>query len=94
MTNLQKLKDEVNRLKEQVKVLREKQALVSERGRLRMSALETGRKLGQQKKKLKRELHPSRARFSDFVKAQFKKNSNIGFKKAVQLAKKAWDGEV
>ena len=94
MTNLEKLKAEVTRLKEQVKAMREKQALISESQRLRVSALESKRKLGQQKRKLKRELHPHRAKFSDFVKKQFKKNKDIGFKKAVQLAKKAWDGEI
>jgi hypothetical protein len=94
MVNLDKLKAEVARLKEQVKAMREKQALVSESQRLKLSALESKRKLGAQKKKLKRELHPGRAKFSDFVKAQFKKNSKITFKKAVQLAKKAYDGEI
>jgi hypothetical protein len=94
MANLEKLKAEVTRLKEQVKAMREKQSLISESQRLKISALETKRKLGRQKKKLKRELHPGRAKFSDFVKAQFKKNRKIAFKKAVQLAKKAYDGEV
>ena len=39
---------------------------------------------------LSRELHPRRTKFSDFVKAQFRKHPKINFKAAVRDAKKAY----
>jgi len=91
LTNFEKLKAEVERLKAQVKVMRQRQKLVSQSRQLISSERRIQKSLGQEKKRLKRELHPLRARFSDFVAMEFKKSrKKIPFNTAVRRAKEEY----
>lgn len=88
MGSLESLRAEVKRLREQVSQVRERQKLIMEARQEKERIRKTKRSLKQEKKRLSRELHPTRAKFSDLVGKHLRAGDT--FKTAAKKAKEEY----